>query len=213
MTGPLWLSLRIATAATLLAGAVGVLLAYAVSRRRFRGKSVVEALITLPLVLPPTVVGYLLLVCFDPHSPLVRLLHVNLLFRLGGAIAAAAVVAVPLVYMPSRAAFSAVDREMEDIATLFGATRLQTFWHVSLPLARRGIASGLILGFARALGEFGATMMVFGWSPGRVTLPISIYSDYESNDFAHAWPAVLLLVGISLVVMLAYNRSAVSRQE
>jgi molybdate transport system permease protein len=213
MTGALWLSLKIATAATLLAGAVGVLLAYAVSRRRFRGKSIAEALITLPLVLPPTVVGYLLLVCFDPHSPIVRVLHVSLLFRLGGAIAAAAVVALPLIYMPSRAAFSAVDREMEDIATLFGATRLQTFWHVSLPLARRGIASGLVLGFARALGEFGATMMVFGWQSRRVTLPVSIYADYVAGELENATAAVIALTAVSLLLITAYNRSTLSRQE
>jgi molybdate transport system permease protein len=156
-------------------------------------------------------VGYLLIVGFGAQSPFGRVFHHSILFRLEGAILAAAVVALPMVYMPSRAAFSAVDREMEDIARLFGATRFESFWHVSLPLARRGIASGLVLGFARALGEFGATMMVFGWSPNRVTLPISIYADYESSDFNHAAPAVLTLMGISLGVMLLYNRSAVLR--
>ena len=212
VAGPLWLSLKIASLATLLAGVIGVALAFAVSRRRFKFKSPIEALITLPLVLPPTVVGYFLIVGLGSQSVIGKLLHYSIVFRIEGAILAAAVVALPLVYMPSRAAFSAVDRELEDVARLFGATRLETFWHVSLPLARRGIASGLVLGFARALGEFGATMMVFGWSPGRTTLPISIYADFES-DFTHATPAVLTLVAVSLAVMLVYNRSSISRQD
>jgi molybdate transport system permease protein len=214
VAGPLGLSLKIATIATIVAGVVGVAIAYVVSRRRFRGKAIVEALICLPLVLPPTVVGYLLIVAFGKQSFIGRLFNYSIVFRLEGAILAAAVVALPLIYIPSRAAFASVSREMEDVARLLGANWLERFWHVSLPLARRGITAGLILGFARALGEFGATMMVFGYTTGRVTLPISIYTDYEQGaDFSHALPAVLTLIAISLVVMLLYNRSSLSRQD
>jgi molybdate transport system permease protein len=208
-SGSIWsalrLSLEIASAATGLAVAVGVLLAYAISRRQFTGRSAIEALICLPLVLPPTVVGYLLIVALGADSWVGWLLHYSVVFRIEGAILAAATVALPLVYIPSRSAFSNVDRELEDVARLMGASALQTFWHLSLPMARRGIAGGLVLGFARALGEFGATLMVFGMQPQRLTLPISIYADFQSLTLRHAAPAVILLLGISLAVVLAYN--------
>ena len=100
---------------------------------------------------------------------------------------AAAVVALPMMYVPAKAAFAAVERELEEIARLFGASKRQVFWHVSLPLARRGILSGALLGFARALGEFGATVMVLGWLPNRLTLPISIYHDYVGDQLPRAY--------------------------
>jgi molybdate transport system permease protein len=126
---------------------------------------------------------------------------------------ASSIVALPLLYMPARAAFASIDRELEDIARLFGATRLELFWHVSLPLARRGIGSGVILAFARALGEFGATMMVFGKPAGARTLPISVYEDWESGTPAHATYAVCALAALSLTLILAYNRSSAGKQE
>src|SRR5436305_1880758 len=176
---PLLLSLRIALIATALTSVLGVPLAFAMSRRRFAGKSILDALITAPLVLPPTVVGYMLIVVLGARGWighwLKRAFDYSIVFRVEGAVLAAAVVALPMLYMPAKAAFAGVDRELEDVARLFGAGRLRTFWHVSLPLARRGVASGLILAFARALGEFGATLMVFGGQPARVTLPILIY--------------------------------------
>ena len=212
----LWLTLRIAAAATLVVLAVGVPLAFFMARRRFTGKNLVEALILVPLVLPPTVVGYLLIVLFGARGLLIGwlagALDYSIMFRFEGAVLAAAVVALPLLYMPARAAFAGVDRELEDIATLMGAGRIAMFWHVSLPLARRGIASGLILAFARAAGEFGATLMVFGMRPDAVTLPIKIYIDSEREP-ANALPAVLLLIATSLIVVVIYNRSALGRQE
>jgi len=208
-TGTVWpalrLSLAIASTATVLAVLVGVFLAYVISRRQFSGRSAIESLICLPLVLPPTVVGYLLIVALGADSWVGRLLHYSVVFRIEGAILAAATVALPLVYIPSRSAFSSVDRELEDVARLMGANALQTFWHLSLPMARRGIAGGLVLGFARALGEFGATMMVFGMQPQRLTLPISIYADFQSLTLRHAVPAVALLIGVSAGIMLIYN--------
>jgi molybdate transport system permease protein len=207
------LSLRVAGTASLLAMAIAVPLAWVSARRRFAGKSVLEAVLLLPLVLPPTVIGYALIVLLGRHGLLGGWLEGSLLFRIEGAILAATVVALPLIYLPTRAAFASVDREMEDIARLMGASRAQTFWHVSLPMARRGIASGLMLGFARGLGEFGATVMVLGVQPGRLTLPISIYRDYERGTLAAALPAVLLLTAVSLAIVLLYNRSALGRGE
>jgi len=208
---PLWLSLRIATAATVLVALVAIPLAFVMARRAFTGKSILEALLTVPLVLPPTVVGYFIIVTLGARGWIGQWIHrlfdYSVMFRIEGAILAAAVVALPLLYMPAKAAFASVDRELQDIATLLGANRFQMFWHVSLPLARRGIASGLVLAFARALGEFGATVMVFGWQPRRLTLPISIYADYERGELGNAGLAVIALTAVSLGLILLYNRS------
>jgi len=214
-----WLSLRIACASTVLTALLVVPLAWALARAGgFRGRSVVEALILLPLVLPPTVVGYAILVLFGARGWVGR--HVYdwtggyaVTFRFEGAVLAAVVVSVPLLYLPARAAFASVDRELEDVARLLGATRLRLFWHVSLPMARRSIAGGLLLAFARALGEFGATAMVFGMQQGRLTLPIRVYVDHLDGELTRAAPAVAALTLASLAVIVAYNRSPLSRQE
>jgi molybdate transport system permease protein len=214
---PLFLSLRIALAATALVALVAVPLAFVLSRHAFRGKSVLEALLTLPLVLPPTVVGYLLIMTFGARgwagAWLERWFGYSLVFRFEGAVLASAVVAFPLLYMPAKSAFASVEREFEDTARVMGASSLQLFWYVSLPMARRGILSGIILAFARALGEFGATVMVFGWQPRRITLPISIYADYEQGQLAHAAGAVIALTALSLALIASYNRSTSGRQE
>jgi molybdate transport system permease protein len=215
---PLLLSLRIAAAATALTALVAVPLAFVLARRRFVGKSAVEALIVVPLVLPPTVVGYLLIMAFGSEgwrggAWLSRHFGYSILFRVEGAVLAAATVALPMLYLPAKAAFASVDRELEETARLLGASRLQLFWHVSLPLARKGLASGMILAFARALGEFGATMMVFGWQSRRVTLPVSIYADYVAGELENATAAVIALTAVSLLLITAYNRSTLSRQE
>jgi molybdate transport system permease protein len=208
LVAPTVLSLRIALLATLIVALLGVPLAFALARLRFPGRALVDVLITVPLVLPPTVVGYFLIVFLGRQSIagqwLERLFGMTVMFNVSGAALAAAVVALPLLYLPAKSAFANVDRELEDIARLFGANPLQIFWHVSLPLARRGIAAGLLLAFARALGEFGATVMVFGMT--RETLPIAIYVDAEMGRMSNAAPAVLLLVAIALLVIFAYNR-------
>ena len=215
--GSLLLSLGIATMATVVVAAVGVPLAYFMARRRFPGRSVLEALLVVPLVLPPTVVGFLIIVTLGARGWVGAWLHravgYSVMFRIEGAVLAAAVVSLPMLYLPARAAFAAVEKEMEDVATLMGAGRLATFWHVSLPLARRGIAAGLILAFARSLGEFGATAMVLGIQPDRLTLPISVWVDYEQRNLAHATAAVVALTAVSLVLVMAYNASSVSRQD
>ena len=214
---PLMLSLKVALAATAVVVLVAIPLAYAMARRAFVGKSIVEALLIVPLVLPPTVVGYLILVAVGARSAvgrgLERAFGYSLLFNWHGGALASAIVALPLLYLPTKAAFAGVERDMEEIARLMGANRLQVFWHVALPLARRGIASGLLLCFARALGEFGATIMVMGDLPGRQTLPIAIYNDYVSGDLARAWPGVVALTAISLGVIFVYNRSILVRRE
>jgi len=211
------LSLKIALVATFVVALVGIPLAWGFARWAFRGKSVVEAVITLPLVLPPTVVGYLLLVSFGHSGAIGGWLWKNwrysLIFTWHGAVLAAAVVALPLLYLPARAAFGTVEREMEDTARLMGANWLAVFWHVSLPLARRGIAGGLLLAFARALGELGATIMVFGAVAGQRTLPISVYTDFVAGEREAAWPAVIVLICISVSLFGIYNLIGRRQQE
>jgi molybdate transport system permease protein len=203
------LSLAIAAAATVLTGLVAVPLAYVMARQRFLGRGLLEAFVLVPLVLPPTVVGYLILVVFSRAGVIGgwfwRSFHYSVVFRFEGAVLAAAVVAVPMFYMPAKAAFQSVDHDLEDVTRTLGGNRWQVFWHVSLPLARRGLLSGLVLAFARALGEFGATLMVFGWQPGRMTLPISVYSAFEQGEISEAWPAVLALMLTSLALVVGYN--------
>jgi len=205
------LSMRVALVSTLFVALIGVPLAYFMGRRRFRGKSVFEGLLIVPLVLPPTVAGYFILVLFGAHGWvggwLYRAFGYSILFNWHGAVVASAIVSLPLLYLPARAAFAEIDREMEDLSRLMGANALQTFWHVSLPLARRGIASGLLLAFARGLGEFGATVMVMGDVEGRQTLPIYIYDQWVSGELRRAAPAVLILSFISLLLVLLYNRT------
>lgn len=208
------LSFRVASAATFVACLVAMPLAFWLARRRFVGKSFIEGLILMPMVLPPTVVGYVLLMALGARGWFAPWLHgYSIIFKFEGAVLAAAVVAMPMLYLPAKAGFASVERELEDIAKLMGANRFQLFWHVSVPLARRGLASGIVLGFARALGEFGATIMVFGWQPGRITLPISIYADYEQGNLANATAAVAALSIMSLGLIMLYNASSAGRQE
>ena len=214
---PLGLSLRVAGIATLLTVLLGTPLAYAMARRSFPGRSLVEGFILLPLVLPPTVVGYFIIMALGSRGWLTRWLgesvDYSIVFRTEGAVLAALIVALPMLYMPAKAAFGSVDRDLEDAAKIMGASRPQVFWHVSIPLARRGLFSGLLLAFARALGEFGATMMVFGWQPGKLTLPISIYAAYEQGELSRATAAVVALSLISLTVVLTYNLTLARKQD
>ena len=213
----LLLSLRIALTATAVVALVGTPLAMFMSRHRFTGKSWLEGLIVVPMVMPPTVVGYAIIMLLGSRGVLgqwlFRAFNYSIIFRFEGAVLAAAVVALPMLYLPAKAGFASVERELEDSARLMGANRWQLFWHISLPLARRGLYSGLLLAFARALGEFGATIMVFGWQASKVTLPISIYADYEQGELAHASLAVAMLSGISFALVMAYNRSGASTQD
>lgn len=210
--GSLLYSLLIAVPATLLASLVAVPIAYLAARRRFWGKSLLEAGVIIPLVLPPTVVGYLLIMLFGRRGLIGEWIATNadgytLLFRPEGGMLAAAVVAMPLLYLPSKAAFASIEREMEDIARINGASTWQTFWLVSLPIAWRGVASGLVLAFARALGEFGATIMVMGNLSGRpMTLPVLVYNYWEQGELHAAAAPVIVLSSIALLLAVLFNR-------
>ncbi|MBV8780706.1 MAG: molybdate ABC transporter permease subunit, partial [Phycisphaerae bacterium] len=201
--------------ATVLTALMGVPLAWFLARTEFRGKSIVDSLLTVPIILPPTVVGYLLILLLGVQSPIGVVLNSRFGFRMlfteGAAVLAAVVVAFPLLLIPARAAFADIERELEDMARLMGAGPLRLFWHVSLPLARRGIAGGLLLAFARSLGEFGATVMVFGVT--RKTLPILIWYENESSSLSAAAPAVCVLLVVSLSVIFIFHRAGFARRE
>ncbi len=201
----LWLSLQVASVATLVSLPVAVALALALARGRWPGKALLEALVNLPLVLPPVVIGYALLVGFGRQGPLGSWLHewfgITFVFTFRGAVLAAAVMALPLMVRAVRQALEAVDRGLEDAARTLGASRLDALASVTLPLAAPGLLSGAVLGFAASLGEFGATITFVSNVPGQTqTLPLAIYSALQSAD---GGAAAARLVGMSIVLALA----------
>ncbi len=206
------LSVQVAGLATLLCIIVGIPLAWALARYRFPGRTLVEALTTLPLVLPPTVVGYYLLRSLGRSSPVGRFLEdevgVRLVFTWEGAAVAAAILSAPLLIRTAQAAFAEVDPELERVAATLGRSRLEVFFTVTLPLAMRGVSAGIALAFARAAGEFGATVMVAGIIPGKTrTLSVAVYDAVQAGDLARANATALLLIGVSLASLLLFSWS------
>jgi len=202
----LLLSLRVASLATVLVTVVGLLIALWLARSEFRGKSLVETLISLPMVLPPSVVGYYLLLFLGRSGPL-NIFGVQIVFTWLAAVIASAVVALPLMVHSSRAAIVTVDPSLEKAAGSLGSPPWKVVWDVTLPLARRGILAGVVLAFARGLGEFGATLMVAGNIPGRTqTLPLAIYDLVQANRMTEANAAVLLMTVVAFGLLLSVNR-------
>lgn len=208
---PVWLSVKIAVIASVLAFILAVAAARMMSRRAFRGRTAVETVLLLPLVLPPTVVGFLLLLALGRNSWIGRLYEWltsdTILFTWVAGVIAAAVVAFPLMYRTVKAGFDSVERELEDAARAQGASEWQVLRHVTLPLASRSLSAGYVLGFARALGEFGATIMVAGNIPGRTqTIPTAIYVAVDGGDMTLAWLWVASIMGISFLMLMFVNR-------
>ncbi|HUP05952.1 MAG TPA: molybdate ABC transporter permease subunit [Caldimonas sp.] len=210
------LTLKVAGWATALNLVLGVGIGYAMARKRFAGREVLDAVLTLPMVMPPTVLGYYLLVLVGSHGPigsfLIRHFGIRLIFTWQGAVLAALVVAFPLVFKAARAAFETVDPQLEDAARTLGIHEVAVFFRVSLPLAWRGIMAGGLLAFARALGEFGATLMVAGSIPGRTqTMSIAVYEAVQAgqDDAANFLVAVTSIVCIA--VLLSAGRLAPGR--
>lgn len=202
---PLLLSLKVAGWATLFAAIFGIGLAFLLSRWHSPLCNLVDSVLTLPMVLPPTVIGYYLLVLLGRRGWLGQWLSeigIELVFTWQGAVIAATVVAFPLVLKATRAAFEDVDHRLEDAGIVLGLSRLQVFFRVSLPLAMRGIMAGVLLAFARALGEFGATLMIAGSIPGRTqTLSISIYEAVQAGNDSFAM-VLVLVTSISCITVL-----------
>ncbi|AQQ51931.1 molybdate ABC transporter permease subunit [Planococcus lenghuensis] len=210
---PLALSLRVAIISTIAVFIIGVMLARLMNRHEFFGKSAVEALILLPLVLPPTVVGFGLIVLFGRNGPAGILLEewfgVQVIFTWVGAVIASFIVSLPLMYQSTAAAFEKVDPRWENVARTMGVTEWRIFRTITFPLAWPGILAGLVLAFARGIGEFGATLMIAGYIPGETeTIPLAIYFSYEAGEMEQAtfWVITVSALGLAAITWLNYWR-------
>ncbi|KUP20576.1 molybdate ABC transporter permease subunit [Paenibacillus sp. DMB5] len=208
---PVWLSVRIAVITSIIVFILATYAAKLMAGRKFPGYSLLETVLMLPLVLPPTVVGFVLLVILGRRSWIgelyERLTEQTILFTWGAAVIAAVVVAFPLVYRTVKAGFEEVDKDLEDAARAQGASELQVLRYVTLPLAGRALAAGFVLGFARGLGEFGATIMVAGNIPGRTqTVPTAIYVAVDGGNMTLAWMWVCSIIVISALMLMFVNR-------
>ena len=207
----IWLSIKVSIVATTLNAAIGIPLAYLLARRRFWGRGAVDVLVTLPLVLPPTVTGYYLIVLLGRRgvlgAPLYEATGWSVAFTWYAAVIAATVMALPLLVRTARAAIESVDQNLERAAFTLGRPEWRTALEVTLPLARNGILAGLVLAFARALGEFGATIMLAGNIPGKTqTLPLSIYTAVQTGEAGQAMALVAVLTLLSCAVVVASAR-------
>jgi molybdate transport system permease protein len=206
---PVFLSLRVAGIATILAVFTGIPVAWFLSRTTFPGKHLLEAVILLPIILPPTVLGYYLLLAIGRQSLIGRWvldpLGIDIVFTWRAAVLTSTIVAIPLVIRSAQAAFEAIDSSLSAAARTLGRSETAIFMTVIIPLAWRGILAGTVLGFARAMGEFGATLMVAGNIPGRTqTLPIAIYDAVQAgnNDLANALVIILSAAAIAILVLI-----------
>ncbi len=206
---PLWISIKVALVATLFTFAIGITAAYAMLSYRGKWKSLIEGIIIAPMVFPPTVVGFLLLLLCGKNGVLGQLLerfHINIVFTWYAGVIAATVVSFPLMYKAALGAFEQVDRNLIKAARTLGANEFTVFWRIAIPLALPGILAGTVLAFARALGEFGATLMLAGNIPGLTqTMPIAIYFAVEAGAMQEAWFWSLMIIGISLLGLILIN--------
>lgn len=217
MTAPIWVTLlvtlKVALWATAINTVLGVAAGWLLARHRFVARDMVSAVLTLPLVLPPTVVGYYLLVLIGRRGWLGQWLHdtlgINLIFTWQGAVIAATVVAFPLVLTSARSAFEAVDPQLERAARVLGLGEWAVFFRVTLPMAWPGILAGVLLVFARSLGEFGATLMIAGSIPGRTqTLSVAVHDAVQAGDDATANLLVVIISVTCMVFLLLAGRLA-----
>ena len=204
---PIWLSLKVATISGVIVIIMGTLIGKALARRKFKGKAVVETILMLPMVLPPTVVGFLLIIVFGKNSIIGQaiewIFNQPIIFTWWAAVIAAVVVAFPLMYQSAKSGFQEVDHDIEEAARIDGASEWKTFLFISVPLASKMLLAGSILSFARSLGEFGATLMFAGNIPGVTqTIPTAIYIALDSGNMAMAWMWVIAIMILSFGMML-----------
>lgn len=208
---PLLLTLKVALLATVLAFFAGISMGYLLARGSFLGKETLDAVLTLPMVLPPTVLGYYLIVVIGRNGILGRWLDeqfgITLIFTWQGAVIAAAVVSFPLILKAARAAFEGVDRSFEDAARTLGQAEPMVFLRVTMPLAWRGVLAGTLLALARAMGEFGATLMVAGNIPGKTqTLSLAVYDAVQAGNERFATTLVMLTSATCVVLLVSSSR-------
>jgi molybdate transport system permease protein len=206
---PMWISLKTASVATLVTFLLGILAAWFMVNVKGRFKGLIDGIFTLPLVLPPTVLGFFLLLIFGKNGPIGRMLYnlgTTVIFTWQATVISASIVAFPLMYKTVKASFEQIDRDILNAARTLGASEWKMFWKVTFPISWPGIAAGTILAFARALGEFGATLMIAGNIPGKTqTIPIAIYFAVEGGEMTKALIWVLLIFTISLASIVIMN--------
>ncbi|MBD8027433.1 molybdate ABC transporter permease subunit [Ureibacillus sp. Re31] len=204
---PIWLSIKIATIAGIIVILLGTFIGRIFARKSFKGKAILETILMLPMVLPPTVVGFFLIVVFGRNSiagqAIEWLFHQPIIFTWWAAVIASIVVAFPLMYQSAKSGFQGVDLDIEEAARVDGANEWRIFLYISIPLASKSLITGSILSFARALGEFGATLMFAGNIPGETqTIPTAIYIAIDSGNMPLAWMWVISIVILSFLMLL-----------
>lgn len=207
---PLWNSLRIAAISTVIIFFLGIFAAYYIAKAPRMIKGILDVVLTLPLVLPPTVVGYLLLRILGPNRVIgafvLNVFDIKMTMTWWSAIFATTVVIFPLMYRTARGAFESFDENLAYAGQTLGLSNSYIFWHIRMPYCKQGILAGTVLAFARALGEYGATSMIAGYTPGRTaTISTTVYQLWRTNDDALAFKWVLVNLAISFVVLLTVN--------
>ncbi|PTH35102.1 molybdate ABC transporter permease subunit [Staphylococcus arlettae] len=207
---PFWISLKVAITSTIIVTILGIIIAKWLYQQKGWFSRIMESLIILPIVLPPTVLGFILLIIFSPNNYIggfiTNVLHIPVIFTLTGAVIASVIVSFPLMYQQTVQGFRSIDKKMLNTARTMGASEGRIFFRLILPLAKRPIISGIMMSFARAIGEFGATLMVAGYIPNKTnTLPLEIYFLVEQGKENQAWLWVLVLIAFAVSVIGALN--------
>ena len=206
---PLWISLKTAFLATIITSIIGIFISYKMANYKGRGRGLIDGVFTLPLILPPTVIGFFLLLICGKNGFVGKIFmsfNKNIIFSWSATVIAATVVAFPMMYRTCRSAFEQIDKNMISAARTLGLSETKIFFKIAIPLAWPGIIGGLVLSFARALGEFGATLMIAGNIPGKTqTMPIAIFFAVEGGDMNKAMLWVLIIVAISFIMIFLLN--------
>lgn len=207
---PLWISIKTAFIATIITSIIGIFISYKMANYRGRGKGFIDGILTLPLILPPTVIGFFLLLICGKNGFIGRIFmsfDKNIIFSWSATVIAATVVAFPMMYRTCRSAFEQIDKNMILAARTLGLSEIKIFFKIAIPLAWPGIIGGLVLSFSRALGEFGATLMIAGNIPKKTqTMPIAIFFSVESGDMNKAmfWVLIIVLISFFMIFLLNY---------
>ena len=206
---PLWISLKTAFLATIITSIIGIFVSYKMANYKGRGRGLIDGVFTLPLILPPTVIGFFLLLICGKNGFVGKIFmsfNKNIIFSWSATVIAATVVAFPMMYRTCRSAFEQIDKNMISAARTLGLSETKIFFKIAIPLAWPGIIGGLVLSFARALGEFGATLMIAGNIPGKTqTMPVAIFFAVEGGDMNKAMLWVLIIVAISFIMIFLLN--------
>ena len=206
---PLWISLKTAFIATIITSIIGIFISYKMANYKGRGRGLIDGVFTLPLILPPTVIGFFLLLICGKNGFVGKIFmsfNKNIIFSWSATVIAATVVAFPMMYRTCRSAFEQIDKNMISAARTLGLSETKIFFKIAIPLAWPGIIGGLVLSFARALGEFGATLMIAGNIPGKTqTMPVAIFFAVEGGDMNKAMLWVLIIVAISFIMIFLLN--------